>query len=735
MGHRANGLAVVVAAMGVTTGCGTSDLAKPETPVRDVVETRFGVEVHDPYRWLEDGTDPAVLSWVDDQDDFARETIAEWPGGDDIRARFLQIDSYSITYAPQHLGTRLFWAEPGPSQRIYYWREVGGTERHVLLDPNQLTNVTFELVDISRDGQKVAYAQHANNADDATLYIRDVVSGKDSTIDVFPGMGYGSAELSLDGTRLLYTQASTDPSIDADTRLGTLTGKSHVLGTDPALDRVEHEPTNNASRPGSLSSSWSRNWDEWVESDNASSSVWVRDARVVGAPWQPLLTNVADLDGLFEYEDQFYASLHDVPRGRVVRIDPAQVDPAAWTTLVPEGESVIYGSAMRGGQLVVQVGWAGLFWLQIRELDGTLIREVHGERISGLRFPSGRPDEDTFYVTEDTFLAPQQIKQGSIRTGTLMPYSTPRSSFDASQFVVEQVMYPSKDGTQVPMFILSSARRTGPGPTLMYGYGGFDINMTPGFDPRALTWLALGGVYAMPEIRGGGELGEAWHDGGRLGNKQNSFDDFIAAGEYLIARGYTTASQLAVDGASNGGLLTGAMTVQRPDLFRAVVSGVPLLDMIRYPRFGLGSAWISEYGDPDQADGFGWLYPLSPYHHVTSTTDYPSVLLLSADHDDRVDPLHARKMAAALQSAASPGRPTLLWTQRNAGHGGASTFAAYLEESADLLAFVAHETGLDVTPFAGGARSAPAPRPDPAAERRADEDAARIRRGGSRRWR
>ncbi|MEO7732611.1 MAG: hypothetical protein ABIY55_16705, partial [Kofleriaceae bacterium] len=472
-----------MAVLGVAAGCGMNerDPGPPDTPVHDVVETRFGVDVHDPYRWLEDGTDPAVLSWVDDQDGFARGTIGSWPGGDDIRSRFLELDSYSITYAPQHMGTRLFWSEPGGNLVIYYWREDNEIGRHVLLDSSQLTNVTFELEDISRDGTKVAYKQHVNNADDATLYIHDVDTGQDSAIDVFRGMGYGSATFSLDGTRLIYTQASTDPALDVDARLGTLTGKSHVLGTDPALDPIEHPPTNNSARSGSLSTSWSHAWDEWIESDVASSSVWVRDAREPGAAWQPLLTDVVDLEGLFEDGDQFYATLRDdAPHGRVVRIDPAQVDPQLWTTVVPEGANVIYGGAQRGGKLVLQVGWAGLVWLEVRELDGTPVREVHGERLSALRFPLGRPDEDTFYVTEDTFLAPPQIRQGSIRTGALMSYSVSGAALDPRDFLLEQIRVPSKDGASVPMFILSAANRHGPAPALMYGYGGFDINMSPG---------------------------------------------------------------------------------------------------------------------------------------------------------------------------------------------------------------------------------------------------------------
>jgi prolyl oligopeptidase len=564
---------------------------------------------------------------------------------------------------------------------------------HVLLDPSAFPNASVDIEAISGNGQTIAYKRHANNADEATLYLRDVTTGVDSAIDVFPGMAYGSATFTADSKGLLYAQASTDPSIPPALRQATLTGKRHVLGTNPATDRVEHPATGDPSRFGDLRLTWSGNWEIWVETFETS-SWWIKDTRVPDAPWQPLVTDAVGVSGFAEVDDRFYISLHDAPLGRVVRIDPANADPSAWQTLVPEGEFAISGSGIVGGKLVLEVGWAGLSWLEVRELDGQLLREIRGDAISTLTLSTSRPDEDTFYAREDTFFAPLQLFVGSISTGALAPYQTPRSSFDPGLYTVEQVRYASRDGTEVPMFILSRRGRSGPAPLVLYGYGGFNISLTPGFDPFALTWLDLGGSYAIANIRGGGELGEAWHDAGRLARKQNCFDDFIAAADYLVQHGYTTPSQLAIMGGSNGGLLTGAVTMQRPELFRAVVSQVPLLDMVRYPRFGLGTAWIDEYGDPTEEDAFGWLYTLSPYHHVVRGTDYPSVLLVSADHDDRVDPLHARKMAAALQAASASDNPVLLWTQHNAGHSGASSFDDYLTQSTDTLSFLAHETGL-----------------------------------------
>jgi prolyl oligopeptidase len=371
-----------------------------------------------------------------------------------------------------------------------------------------------------------------------------------------------------------------------------------------------------------------------------------------------------------------------------VVVDPARPEPEHWTEVVPQLEATLQGFDVVGGQLALSYLERAASRLEVRTLEGKLVRAVPLPALGIASLLSGEEDADEAFFSFESFTVPREIFRTSVRTGATSRWFALDVPVDPSRYEITQVMVPSKDGTPVSMFIVHArgVKRDGSSPALLYGYGGFQVAMTPSFKPSIYPWLERGGIWALANLRGGSEYGEVWHQGGMRERKQNTFDDFIAAAEYLVREGWTAPARLAIQGGSNGGLLVGAAMTQRPDLFRVVLCEVPLLDMIRYHRFGSGRTWIDEYGSADDPALFQAIRAYSPYHRVVDGTAYPATLLLSADADDRVDPLHARKFAAALQHA-SRGWPVLLRIEKNAGHGGADMLRAEVEKIADRYAF------------------------------------------------
>jgi prolyl oligopeptidase len=398
------------------------------------------------------------------------------------------------------------------------------------------------------------------------------------------------------------------------------------------------------------------------------------------------------------HKDRFYVTTDEgAPRSRVFAVDPKRPERDAWKEIVPErADAILAGAGVLGGKLVTSYLKNVTSRLEIHGLDGKLLHEVELPGLGTMGGPIGQEDEDEAYFSYESFTQPSQIHALSIKTGKTSLYSEVKVKVDPSPYTVEQVFYPSKDKTPVSMFIVrrKDMKKDGKSRALIWGYGGFQISETSRFAASIYPWLERGGIYVVPNLRGGSEYGEDWHKHGMLLEKQNVFDDLAGAAEYLIKEGYTKPDRLAVYGGSNGGLLTGAAITQHPELFAAVVSAVPLLDMVRYHKSGSGGTWVSEYGSAEDPEQFKALYAYSPYHHVTPGTKYPPLLLLSADSDDRVDPMHARKFAAAMQ-AASAGGPVLLRIERNSGHGGADLLKAEVEKGADRYAFLLAHTASD----------------------------------------
>jgi prolyl oligopeptidase len=703
----AAGLLVLTLLAGLTVAADPmKPLTYPPTRSGDDKDTLHGVTIADPYRWLEDAKAKDVQDWMGAQDKLARDHLAKLPGRDAIAKRLKDLFYVDAISAPHNCKGRQFYTRrhADKEKAIVYWREGADGKEQVLLDPNTLSkdgSVSLGVWVPTQDGKTVAYALHQNNSDEATLYVMDVASGKKSEADVIEGAKYAEPEWTPEGDGFYYTWLPTDPKIPTDDRPGHAEIRFHKLGSDPKKDAIIHPKTGSAETFLSVNLSRDGRWLFVTISHGWNSTdVYFRDLRIQDPKWRPFALG-KDKDAQYvpvAWRDYFYVFTNEAaPRWRVFRTPVDKPAREQWQEVVPESkDAVIEESQVIGEHLVLTYLKNASSTLQVRALDGKLVREVALPGIGSSGGMVGNPDEDEAYYGFASYTTPSRIFKTSIKTGETSQWAEVKLPIDAKPYEVEQVWYPSKDGTKVSMFVVrrKDLVKDGTTPLLLTGYGGFAVNETPHFSSQLFGWLELGGAFAVPNLRGGGEYGEEWHKTGMLDKKQNVFDDFLGAAEYLVKEKYTRPEKLAIMGGSNGGLLMGAALTQRPDLFRAVICEVPLLDMVRYHKFGSGRTWVPEYGSADDAEQFKYLYAYSPYHKVKKGTKYPAVLLMSADSDDRVDPMHARKMAAALQAATTGTGPILLRIEKNAGHGGADLVRQRVEEGADIYAFLVQELGM-----------------------------------------
>ena len=696
-------LVCAVAAAFVPRESAAAGPAYPASRTGDAKDVLHGVTVADPYRWLEDVRTPEVQAWMKAQDDLTRRELAKVPQRARLLARLKELAYLDSVSAPVRRGEYVFLTRRHATREksVVYWKAGKAGEEKVLFDPNGWSkdgSVGLGDWQPSWDGTKVAYQVKENNSDEATLRVIDVPSGKVSEIDVIAGGKYASASWTPDGNGFYYTWLPTDPKVPVDERPGYQEVRFHRLGEDPAKDRVVHGKL--ADPTAFLGAALSRNG-RWlvlsVQHGWTSNDVFFRDLSdpKQASRWTPLVVGTESQWGVEVFGDRFLVTTNDgAPRGRVFVADPLRPARKEWREVVPERkDATLAAVSVLGGRLALNYLKDASSLLEVREVDGTLVREVKLPGLGTVGGPSGLQDEDEAYFSFESYTTPREIYATSMKTGRLELFARLKVPVDPSAYEVEQVFFPSKDGTRLSMFLVhrKGMKRDGKARAILYGYGGFQVSETPYFSALLYPWLEEGGVWAAVNLRGGGEYGEEWHRDGMLLKKQNSFDDFLAAARWLSAEKVTSPDRLAIYGGSNGGLLVGAAMTQEPKAFSAVLCAVPLLDMVRYHLFGSGRTWISEYGSADDPKLFPALLAYSPYHAVKKGTAYPATLLLSADSDDRVDPMHARKFAAALQ-AATTGGPVLLRIERNAGHGGADMVKASVESRADEYAFVLAQT-------------------------------------------
>ena len=675
----------------------------------DVVDDYHGTKVADPYRWLEDPDSPESRAWIEAENRVTNAYLADIPARVTIRDRLTKLWNYPKFGSPFHKAGRYFFFKNDglQNQSVLYKQASLSADPETLLDPNLLSEdgtVALSNLAVTDDGRLLAYGTAASGSDWEEFRVRDVATGKDRP-DHLKWIKFSSASWTKDGAGFFYSRypQPSDKALTDVNRFQKL--YYHRLGTDQAEDVLVYE------RPDQPD--WGMNAEVTDDGRYAVLTVWLGTDRRNRVYYLDLKsakrpTVKGDVVRLLDDFDASYAFVGndgpvfyfltdlDAPRKRVIAIDTRHPERARWRELIPQGQDVLEGIQIIHDTFVANYMHDAASRLRLYALDGKMLKDIELPTLGAIGSITGERKDDEMFYAFTSFLYPTTIFRYDFRSGATSVFKAPTIDFDPSGYETQQVFYTSKDGTRVPMFITHKKGLTldGSNPTLLYGYGGFNISLTPSFSVANLVWLEMGGVYAVPNLRGGGEYGEGWHQAGMLANKQNVFDDFIAAAEYLIAQRYTSTPKLAIAGGSNGGLLVGAAMTQRPDLFGAALPAVGVMDMLRFHKFTIGWAWVTDYGSADSASQFPSLYKYSPLHNIRAGTKYPATLVTTADHDDRVVPGHSFKFTATLQAAQAGPAPVLIEIETKAGHGAGKPTSKIIEEQADRFAFLVKNLGM-----------------------------------------
>ncbi len=673
-------------------------------PVEDMVQ---GHKIVDPYRYLEDAANPDTQTYVRDQMAYTRSLLDPLPGRDKINARLEQLLTIGTIGAPQIGGNYYFYTrrDGQQNQPVLYVREGTDGADRALVDANRMSadgTVALDWWFPSETGKYVAYGTSPGGSEESTLHIIETATGK-VLGDSIERTRFASVAWKNDDAGFYYTRHPRKGEVPPGDEVYYVKVFYHALGADPARDPLVFGEGRNAQDIPTVSLSEDDRWllitvfEGWAKSE-----MYLLDLKT-GTPPLELTAKKDFLYNAEVFKGKLYITTNeDAPRYRLFVADATAPARDAWKEIIPQGEAVLQGAAVFGGKLFAQYEHNATSQLKLFDLDGKPVTDIAMPAIGSVFATGGRWDRDQAFFGFQSYTFPPSVYRYDLNDHKSSLWAKVNApSIEPSAYEVNQAWYNSKDGTRVPMFVVhkKGLPRNGKNPALLTGYGGFNISMSPTFNRSAYLWLEHGGIYAVANLRGGSEFGEDWHRAGMLDKKQNVFDDFIAAAEFLISDKYTDKDHLAISGGSNGGLLMGTMITQRPDLFRAVVCAVPLLDMLRYQNFQIAKLWIPEYGSADDAKQFDWLYAYSPYHHVKEGIEYPSILFMTADTDTRVDPMHAKKMAALLQAEAKNGqsqdRPILLRIETKAGHGAGKPVTKQIEESTDMYSFLFWQLGVE----------------------------------------
>ncbi|HEY7194325.1 MAG TPA: prolyl oligopeptidase family serine peptidase [Gemmatimonadales bacterium] len=697
----------MTAIRGLTIPSDEHSIAYPATRKHDVVDDYHGTKVADPYRWLEDVDSPETRAWVEAQNRVTFAYLERIPERERIRRRLTELWDYPKYGAPFKKGGRYFFFKNAglQNQAVLYTQGSLTAEPEVLLDPNTLSTdgtVALSILAFAEDGKTMVYGISGSGSDWQEFRVRDVATKQDRT-DHLKWIKFSTAAWTHDGAGFFYSRypepaAGADPLLDVNHNQKVY---YHTLGTDQSADRLIYERPDHPDWGFSVEVSDDGRYavySVWLGTDRRN-RIYYQDLGDAKRPHldAPVVRLLDAFDASYGFVGNsgstfFFQTDNAAPRGRIVAVDITQPDQTAWIEIVPQAPDVIEGSHIVNQTFVVRYLHDAYSELRLFAFDGTSAGEVALPTLGSIVQLTGEPRDSEMFYAFTSFLYPTTIFRHDFTTGKSTVFKSPELSFDASLYETTQVFYRSKDGTRVPMFLTYKKGLTqdGSNPTYLYGYGGFNVNMTPGFSIGVLGWLEMGGVFAQAVLRGGSEYGEEWHQAGMLERKQNVFDDFIAGAEYLISERYTSPAKLAIGGGSNGGLLVGAVVNQRPELFGAALPAVSVMDMLRFHKFTIGWAWVTEYGSADSVGQFPFLYRYSPIHNLKPGTHYPATLITTADHDDRVVPGHSFKYAATLQAAQGGPQPVLIRIETKAGHGAGKPTAKIIEEQTDRWAFLVH---------------------------------------------
>lgn len=669
----------------------------PPTKAEPVTDTLHGTTVTDPYRWLEDSKSPATRAWLAEQMKYTEDYLSQVKIRQEIVKRLtelVRVESYTI---PLERGDKYFFRKrlPEENQGSIYLREGLKGSDVKLVDAGKLSadqNTSVGIADVSKDGNLLVYEVREGGADEQSVHLLNVKS-RAELADVLPQARYFGISLSPDEVGLYYARSEPTGTLVFYHRLGTpvssdtlIFGKSFAGESFGAMDLISAEVSENG----------------WYLIIVVSHGVpakridtYVKDLRTPDAPIRPVIHGIDSRFLPENYGDDLYVLTdYKAENYRVIKIKLGDPAPEHWETIVPEGKDVIETISIVGDRLFATGLRDVITQTQVYTLEGKPVGKITYPTLGAASGMHGRESSNNAFYSFESFTLPPAIYHYDVASGKTEVFAKPQVPFASDQYEISQVFYTSKDGTRVPMFISAKKglKRDGQAPTLMFAYGGFNVSLTPHWDPEYAWWMEQGGFYAQPNLRGGGEYGEAWHKAGMFEKKQNVFDDYFAAAEYLIQNRYTSSAHLAVRGRSNGGLLMGVAMTQRPDLFGAIWCGYPLLDMLRYQNFLVGRWWTAEYGSAEKADQFPYLVKYSPYHNVKKGVKYPAIMFNTGDSDTRVDPLHARKMTALMQADTGGDRPILLHYELKAGHSSGVSIMQLVNDTADELAFLWNET-------------------------------------------
>ncbi len=695
--HRIRRVTLVMVAMAVLA-VAAGKLRPPVTRIEVVTDRMHGIDIQDPYRWLEDQQSPETRAWINAQNSYTRAVLDAIPGRDRLRMRLEKLNRVDSQSAPIVRNGRYFFTRQAAEQEqaVIVVREgINGSER-VLVDPIKLSpdgSVSVHTRSVTSDGKILAWARRKGGEDEAEIYFLNVENGQ-LLLDRLPRGVYESVFVIPDKSGFIYSRRrSGEGTRVLEHRFGsTIEDDRELFGAGMSEDRIIWLKF---SEDGRFVAAFVNEG----AGDDPLSRVYFLD-RSTPHGFQPLITDIpANFEGAFGGHTLFLRTTWNAPNRRVLAVDLEKPDRENWRQVIPQAvDSVITDIVPAGHRLLVFFSRNVNTQLVLFAPDGKTVREISLPTL-GTGYPLGDTtwDSDEVFFEFESFAHPWMIYRQSLTTAQQSVWDKPNLPIDSDAIATTQVWYTSKDSTRVPMFVVAKkgtewARNR---PTILSAYGSSGAIMTPGFDEKVAMWVADGGIYALANIRGGGEFGEKWHRDGMLEKKQNSFDDFIAAAEWLIANNFTRPAKLGIRGSSSGGLLVATATTQRPDLFRAVVCDSPVLDMLRYHLFGLyAAAWTKETGNPEIREEFEYLRKYSPYHNVHDRERYPAVLFKTGDGDTRVAPMHARKMAARMQSASRSGLPILLRYDLIAGHAGSGSLSNYLDEAVDEMAFLYAQLGL-----------------------------------------
>jgi prolyl oligopeptidase len=680
-------------------------LSYPSTKKIDQTDDYNGIKVADPYRWLEDDNSAETKAWVEAQNKVTFGYLEQIPQRKALKDNLTRLWNFERYGIPHKEGSRYFFSKNDglQNQSVLYWVDNLSASPRLLLDPNKLTadgTAALSGEAVSEDGRLLAYGVATAGSDWQEWKVRDVGTGEDLK-DEIKWVKFSGASWTKDGKGFFYSRYD-EPKPGEQLKGVNYFHKLyfHRLGSPQSGDTLVYERPDQKEWGfgGGVTDDGHYLIITVFQGSDRRNRVFYKDLQ---KPESKVVELLNDFDAEYDFIDNdgplfWFRTDQQASRGRVIAIDTTRPERVNWKEIIPQAAETLRAVSMVNDQFIANYLKDARSQVKIFSRAGGFVREVELPGIgSAGGFGGKRSDIETFY-SFTSFTTPGTIYRYDLKTGVSTVFRQPKVDFDPAQFETKQIFYQSKDGTRVPMFITykKGLRLDGNNPTLLYAYGGFNISITPSFSVSTAVWLQMGGVYAVPNLRGGGEYGEDWHQGGMKLKKQNVFDDFIAAAEWLIANKYTSKEKLAISGGSNGGLLVGACLTQRPDLYGAALPAVGVMDMLRFNKFTIGWAWTSDYGSPENQEEFKALYAYSPLHHLKPGQKYPPTLITTADHDDRVVPAHSFKFAARLQECQTADKPALIRIETRAGHGAGKPTTKLIEEAADKLAFLVRELGV-----------------------------------------